>query len=101
MTTAASLQEIYQKDSVPALAAVRGSLHDISGLIDIQVEKQENQLHEIESKTKRNILLLTGIAVISGAGVSFMEKDQVWFYRSPSKQDLDRALDEIGEEPLC
>jgi len=36
----------------------------------------------------------------SGAGVSFMEKDQVWFYRSPSKHDLDRALVEIGEEPF-
>lgn len=38
---------------------------------------------------------------VSGAGVSFMEKDQVWFYRSPSKNDLDRALVEIKEEPLC
>jgi len=38
---------------------------------------------------------------VSGAGVSFMEKDQVWFYRSPSKHDLDRALVEIGEEPFC
>jgi hypothetical protein len=72
MTTAASLQEIDQKNSVPALAAVRGSLHDISGLFDIQVEKQENQLHEIESKTKRNILLLTRIALVIGAGVSFL-----------------------------
>jgi len=38
---------------------------------------------------------------VSGAGVSFMEGEQVWFYRSPSNQDLDRALDEIGEEPFC
>ncbi len=37
---------------------------------------------------------------VSGAGVSFMEKNQVWFYRSPSKDDLDKALLEIGEEPL-
>ncbi|MFC1811237.1 transketolase [Thermodesulfobacteriota bacterium] len=37
---------------------------------------------------------------VSGAGVSFMEKDQVWFYRSPSKHDLDRALVEIEEEPF-
>lgn len=38
---------------------------------------------------------------VSGAGVSFMERDQSWFYRSPSKNDLDRALIEIGEEPFC
>ena len=38
---------------------------------------------------------------VSGAGVSFMEKDQVWFYRVPSQQDLERALLEIGEEPFC
>jgi len=38
---------------------------------------------------------------VGGAGVSFMEKDQVWFYRTPSRDDLDRALAEIGAEPLC
>lgn len=38
---------------------------------------------------------------VSGSGVSFMEKNQAWFYRSPSKNDLDRALIEIGEEPFC
>lgn len=38
---------------------------------------------------------------VSGAGVSFMERDQVWFYRSPSEDDLNRALNEIGEKPLC
>ena len=37
---------------------------------------------------------------ITAAGVSFMEKDQVWFYRSPSKEELDRALREIGVNPL-
>lgn len=36
----------------------------------------------------------------SGAGVSFMENDPVWFYRCPSENDLKNALDEIGEEPL-
>lgn len=38
---------------------------------------------------------------VSGAGVSFMENDQVWFYRSPSENDLNMALSEIGEEPFC
>lgn len=38
---------------------------------------------------------------VSGAGVSFMERDQVWFYRSPSDDDLNRALSEIEEKPLC
>jgi len=38
---------------------------------------------------------------VSGAGVSFMEGNQVWFYRSPSREDLDKALSEIGEKPLC
>jgi len=37
---------------------------------------------------------------VSGAGVSFMENDQVWFYRSPSESDLQRALAEIGAEPI-
>lgn len=38
---------------------------------------------------------------VSGAGVSFMEKDLVWFYRTPSENDMERALVEIGEQPLC
>jgi transketolase len=38
---------------------------------------------------------------VSGAGVSFMERNQVWFYRTPSEDDRNRALNEIGEEPLC
>jgi transketolase len=38
---------------------------------------------------------------VSGAGVSFMEREQIWFYRSPSSDDLDKALTEIGEKPLC
>lgn len=38
---------------------------------------------------------------VSGAGVSFMERDQVWFYRSPSESDLERALHELKAEPFC
>lgn len=37
----------------------------------------------------------------SGAGVSFMEKDQSWFYRGLSEDDFSRALTEIGEKPIC
>lgn len=38
---------------------------------------------------------------VGGSGVSFMEKNQAWFYRSPTRDDLDKALIEIGEEPFC
>ena len=37
---------------------------------------------------------------VSGAGVSFMENDQVWFYRSPSAEDLENALNELQEKPI-
>ncbi|HBE03260.1 MAG: hypothetical protein A2096_15215 [Spirochaetes bacterium GWF1_41_5] len=37
---------------------------------------------------------------IPGSGVSFMEKNIEWFYRSPSAEDLKNALAEIGAEPL-
>lgn len=37
---------------------------------------------------------------VAGAGVGFMENEQVWFYRTPSKDDLERALAEIGEKPV-
>jgi transketolase len=37
---------------------------------------------------------------ICGSGVSFMEDNQVWFYRRPDKDDLENALSELGEPPL-
>ncbi|MDD4869476.1 MAG: transketolase [Kiritimatiellae bacterium] len=36
----------------------------------------------------------------AGAGISFMEDDQVWHYRKPSDDDLKRALSELGEKPM-
>jgi hypothetical protein len=30
-----------------------------------------------------------------------MEKEQLWFYRTPTQEDLKNALAEIGEAPLC
>jgi transketolase len=38
---------------------------------------------------------------VSGAGVSFMKNNQVWFYRSPNESDLEKALAEIDADPLC
>jgi transketolase len=35
-----------------------------------------------------------------GAGVSFMEDQVLWHYRVPSKEDLQQALQELGETPL-
>ena len=34
---------------------------------------------------------------IKGKGVSFMENNNLWHYRSPSKEDLELALREIDE----
>jgi len=36
----------------------------------------------------------------SGAGVSFMEGDQVWHYRTPSDDDVSKAMLELGEHPI-
>lgn len=35
-----------------------------------------------------------------GAGVSFMEDQVLWHYRVPSTEDLQRALEELGQKPL-
>jgi transketolase len=35
-----------------------------------------------------------------GQGVSFMADQTLWHYRVPSAEDLSRALDELGENPL-
>jgi len=37
---------------------------------------------------------------LAGAGISFMEGDQVWHYRKPSDDDLQRALSELNATPI-
>lgn len=37
---------------------------------------------------------------VGGAGVSFMEGATLWHYRVPSKEDMIKALNEIGEPPF-
>ncbi len=36
----------------------------------------------------------------SGAGVSFIENDQVWFYRKPHLDEVQKAIKELGEDPI-
>lgn len=37
---------------------------------------------------------------IAGAGISFMEDQVLWHYRTPSDQDLEKALMELGAKPI-
>lgn len=37
---------------------------------------------------------------VGGAGIGFMENEPLWHYRTPSAEDLERALAELGEPPL-
>ena len=69
-STAATLTGIYQKSTIPALVAVRGALHDMSQVIDTHVKEEQHRLHAIETSTKRNIIILTLISLVAGAGVS-------------------------------
>jgi transketolase len=82
-----SLEEKFHSFGWEAIS-VNGN--NISVLIDV--------LNKFPFSTEKPSVIIAN--TVSGAGVSFMEKDQIWFYRSPSRQDLDRALVEIGEEPL-
>jgi transketolase len=36
----------------------------------------------------------------AGRGVSFMEDQVLWHYRVPSRDDVQQALDELGEVPI-
>ena len=35
-----------------------------------------------------------------GAGISFMEDDVLWHYRTPSQDDFERAMNEVDADPL-
>jgi len=39
------------------------------------------------------------LKTLKGAGVSFMQDKTLWHYRVPSDEDLQNALDELGEVP--
>jgi len=41
----------------------------------------------------------TVLKTLKGAGVSFMQDKTLWHYRVPSDEDLQNALDELGEVP--
>ncbi|UCF92604.1 MAG: transketolase [Desulfobacterales bacterium] len=36
----------------------------------------------------------------AGAGITFMENDQRWFYRTPTTEDLEAALQELNVRPI-
>ena len=59
--------------------------HNHSALINILKKTSDNQPTCIIAHT------------IKGKGVSFMENNNLWHYRSPSKEDLELALREIDE----
>ena len=107
--TAATLTKIYQNSSIPALTAVRGALHEMSKIIEADVNKAEQQLHDVEKNTKRNIIILTVFSLIVGAGVSFFIsralsgqiKEAVAFADNLARGDFSNTLnisqkDEVG-----
>lgn len=55
-------------------------------------------LHDFPyGKTRPSALIAR---TVSGCGVSFMEDNQVWHYRTPSDEEVEKALKELGEAPL-
>ena len=42
----------------------------------------------------------TAIVARTRIGISFMEDDVLWHYRKLSREELDRALAELGERPI-
>jgi transketolase len=58
--------------------------HDFEQLVAALTAAEAEQPHAVIAHT------------IKGKGVSFMENDLEWHYRSPNEEDLRRALDEIG-----
>jgi len=107
--SAVQMTAIYKQNATPALAAVRGTLHDISKVIGDQVKEEELRLQAVLKSTERNIIILTLIALAVGAGVSFFFsrllsgqiKEAVSFADQLARGDFSKELnivqkDEIG-----
>lgn len=83
-----SLEEKFRSFGWEAIS-VNG--HDINALAEV--------LKTFPFSTEKPSAIIAN--TVSGAGVSFMENNQVWFYRSPSEDDLEKALAEIAANPIC
>jgi transketolase len=64
--------------------------HDIGKLLAL--------LHEVPFERGRPTAIIAHTR--AGAGVSFMEDQVLWHYRVPSKEDLDKALAELGAKAM-
>ena len=61
--------------------------HDIGQILD--------GLKKTKSKQRKPHAIIAH--TVKGKGVSFMEDDNNWHYRTPNNEELELALNEIGE----
>ena len=80
------LDDLTSKFKAFGMDAVSIDGHDFEQLFNAMTRKNG----------KRPIVVIAN--TIKGKGVSFMENNLIWHYRSPNQEDLDRALKEIRGE---
>ncbi len=61
----------YRQTMVPALAKVRTTMHALVQLVDDHSDTQRERLAKLVAATKRNIIILSVVAVLLGLGVSY------------------------------
>jgi transketolase len=70
-------------------AAIEVDGHDVAGLHDV--------LASVPRETGRPTCVIAH--TVKGKGVSFMEGELLWHYRSPTAADVARAFEELGVDP--
>lgn len=58
----------------------------------------QNEISEVFTKKTKNTPLFIIANTIKGKGVSFMENKPIWHYRSPTKEEYQIALKELGNK---
>ena len=69
---ATAMADVYLKETIPALDGVRGKMDEMAILLNEHLVKYQNKLQTVEAATKRNIVILTLVAVLIGAGIAFL-----------------------------
>ena len=64
--------------------------------VEVDAHDQEAIYYAISTRSRKKPFLLVGRS-IKGKGVSFMENQPIWHYRSPNKEEFQMAMHELAD----
>jgi len=70
-------------------------------VVDVPDGNDHDQLREAFASRKEGLPTVVIANTVKGKGVSFMENNILWHYRDPQGEYYEKAIIELGGDPLC